>query len=182
MSALPKEGNQPRLRALGRAYCPALTRRRHAKDGATLNALNRFKCDGTGYVLAMDRAQASRLVGKLQALAADPAATEAEKALAGAKAEALSARFRLGVAEERRPRVQARRRYRIGRIWLLADSEWGSSNIKIEHWRNEWRITVDIGWVTRRASWDAAAARGDVTRGRKSPPRGPKGSPSDAGS
>ncbi len=139
----------------------------------------------------MDRAQASRLVGKLQALAADPAATEAEKALAGAKAEALSARFRLGVAEQRRPPRQARRRYRNGRVWVVSpDSRWGleafgidtveavidevmgakrgfhvstgkgSPNVKVEHHWGDWKITVDIGWVTRRASRSADAATG----------------------
>jgi hypothetical protein len=131
----------------------------------------------------MDRAQASRLVGKLQALAADPAATEAEKALAGAKAEALSARFRLGVAEPGRPRRHARRRYRIRRVWVASpDTRWGSPNLEVEDWRGDWKITVDIGWVTSGASWSAIAAGGDATPGRKTPSGDPKGSPSDAGS
>jgi hypothetical protein len=49
----------------------------------------------------MDRAQASRRVAKLRALGADRAATEAERALARAKADELSARSRLEAAEKR---------------------------------------------------------------------------------
>ena len=138
----------------------------------------------------MDRAQASRLVSKLEALAADRAATEAERTLAGAKAEELSARFRLGVAEQRRPRRQAGRRYRNGRVrvvlrdptgglesfgidtigtWIdevmgakrgfRASTAKGSSNVKVEHHWGDWKITLDIGWVTRRASRSAATGR-----------------------
>jgi hypothetical protein len=141
----------------------------------------------------VDRAQASRLVRKLQALAADQAATEAERALAGAKAEALSARFRLGVAEQRRPRQQAGRRYRKGRVRVVvrdptgglesfgidtigtwmdevmgakrgfhASTAEGSPKLKVEHHWGDWKITIDIGWATRRASRSAATGRSPV--------------------
>jgi hypothetical protein len=121
----------------------------------------------------MDRAQASRLVSKLQALAADPAATEAEKALAGAKAQALSARF--GLAEEGRPPRQARRRYHNGRVWVVSpDSSWGfvastgegSAIAKGKHRWGDWRITVDIGWRTSETSWSSSAL-GDRSRHRR---------------
>jgi hypothetical protein len=98
----------------------------------------------------MDRAQASRLVGKLQALAADPAATEAEKALARAKTEELSARFGFGLAEQRRAGRQARRRYRIDRLWIgsLDPTQIDASPpVEVEHWWSALKVDgVDIGW------------------------------------
>lgn len=103
----------------------------------------------------MDRAQASRLVAKLRALAADRAATDAEKALAHAKADELSARFGLGVAEEARP--QARRRYRARRVWAVSpDLGWifaasrnkQSPAAKAEHHWGDWKITIEVGWQT----------------------------------
>jgi hypothetical protein len=103
----------------------------------------------------MDRAQASRLVAKLRALGGDRAATDAERALAQAKADELSARFRLGVAEEARPRPRARRRYRARRAWVVSpDSGWifdasggkESPSAKVEHSWGDWKITIEIGW------------------------------------
>ena len=97
----------------------------------------------------MDRAQASRLVAKLRALAADRAATDAEKALAHAKADEL------GVAEE--ARSQARRRYRARRVWAESpDLGWifaASRNKqspagKAEHHWGDWKITIEVGWQT----------------------------------
>src|SRR5215208_130486 len=103
----------------------------------------------------MDRAQASRLVAKLRALGADRAATDAERALAHAKADELSARFRLGVAEEARPCPRTRRHYRARRIWVVSpDSGWisgtsrdkQSSTAKVEHHWGDWKITIAVGW------------------------------------
>ena len=95
---------------------------------------------------AMGRAHATRLVAKLRALGDDRAATEAEKALARAKADELSARFRLGVAEEARPRPQASRPYRFRRTWVVSpDSDW-LFNAKVEHHWGDWRINVEVGW------------------------------------
>ena len=105
----------------------------------------------------MDRAQAIRLVGKLRALANDQAATGAEKALARAKADELSVRYRLGAAEKVRPRPQSRRRYRTRRAWVeLPDSDWifdvelpDSDWIfdpKVEHHWGDWKIAIEIGW------------------------------------
>jgi hypothetical protein len=103
----------------------------------------------------MERAQASRLVAKLRALGADRAATDAERALAHAKADELSARFRLGVAEEAGPRPQARRPYRARRVWVVSpDSGWifgfsrgkESPTAKVEHHWGDWKITIEVGW------------------------------------
>jgi hypothetical protein len=116
----------------------------------------------------MDRTQAIRLVGKLQALAADRAATEAETALARAKANALSARFRLGVAERARTRRQVRRRYRARRAWVAspqpdssldASTGIGSPNVGASDDWGDWKITVEIGWWTSGASWSAFTDR-----------------------
>jgi hypothetical protein len=94
----------------------------------------------------MDRAQASRRVAKLRALGADRAATEAEKVLARAKADELTARYRLGAAEEARARPQSRRRYRARRAWVESpDLDW-IFDAKVErHW-GDWKITIEIGW------------------------------------
>jgi hypothetical protein len=94
----------------------------------------------------MDRAQASRRVAKLRALGADRAATEAEKALARAKADELSARYRLGPAAEARTSPQARGRYRARRAWVESpDSNW-IFDAKVEHHWGDWKITIEIGW------------------------------------
>jgi hypothetical protein len=94
----------------------------------------------------MDRTQASRRVAKLRALGADRAATEAEKALARAKADELSARYRLGAAEEARTRPQSRRRDRIRRVWVESpDSDW-IFDAKLERLWGDWKITIEIGW------------------------------------
>ena len=94
----------------------------------------------------MDRAQAIRLVGKLRALANDQAATGAEKALARAKADELSVRYRLGAAEKVRPRPQSRRRYRTRRAWVESpDSNW-IFDAKVEHHWGDWKITIEVGW------------------------------------
>jgi Protein of unknown function (DUF2786) len=93
---------------------------------------------------AMDRAQASRRVAKLRALGADRAATEAEKALARAKADELSARYRLEAAEEARPRPQSRHRTR--RVWVESpDLDW-IFDAKVEHHWGDWKIAIEIGW------------------------------------
>jgi hypothetical protein len=94
----------------------------------------------------MDRVQASRRVAKLRALGADRAATEAEKALARAKADELTARYRLEAVEEVRLRPQARRRYRARRAWVeSADSNW-IFDAKVDHHWGDWKITIEIGW------------------------------------
>jgi hypothetical protein len=93
----------------------------------------------------MDHAQASRRVAKLRALGADRAATEAEKAVARAKADELSARFRLGAAEGVQPRPQARRRYRARRAWVASlASDW-IFDAKVKHHWGDWKITIEIG-------------------------------------
>jgi hypothetical protein len=94
----------------------------------------------------MDRAEASRRVAKLRALDADRAATEAEKALARAKADELTARYRLGAAEEARIRPKSRRRYRTRRVRVKPpDLDW-IFDAKVErHW-GDWKITIEIGW------------------------------------
>jgi hypothetical protein len=101
----------------------------------------------------MDRGQAIRLVGKLRALAADRAATEAERALARAKADALSARFRLGVREQGRTGRQVHRRYRTRRVWVARtpsgwsfDASTGTTKAEVRHDWGDWKITVKIGW------------------------------------
>ena len=94
----------------------------------------------------MDRAQASRRVAKLRALGADRAATEAEKALARAKADELNARYRLEAAEEVRARRQSRRRYRARRAWVESpDLDW-IFEAKVEHHWGDWKIAIEIGW------------------------------------
>ena len=94
----------------------------------------------------MDRAQASRRVAKLRALGADRAATEAETALARAKADELSVRYRLGAAEEVRPHPQSQRRCRTRRAWVgLPDSDW-IFDAKVEHHWGDWKIAIKIGW------------------------------------
>jgi hypothetical protein len=94
----------------------------------------------------MDSAHATRLVAKLRALGGDPAATDAEKALARAKADELSARFRLGAAEEGRSRPQASRPYRFRRAWVVSpDSNW-IFNAKVAHHWGDWRINIEVGW------------------------------------
>jgi hypothetical protein len=84
-------------------------------------------------------------VAKLRALSADPAATEAEKALARAKADEFSARYRLEAAEEARRRPQSRRRHRTRRVWVESpDFNW-IFDAKVErHW-GDWKITIEIG-------------------------------------
>jgi hypothetical protein len=122
----------------------------------------------------MDRTQAIRLVGKLRALAADRSATEAERALACAKADALSTRFRLEVPERERARRQLRRRSRRRRAWVRPDPESyldastgiGSPNVEVRHDWGDWTITVEIGWWTSGASWNAFTARPSRVRRR----------------
>jgi uncharacterized protein DUF2786 len=100
----------------------------------------------------MDSAQASRLVTKLRALAADRAATDPEKALALAKADELSARFGLRVAEEARPRV--RRRHRVRPVsrdldWIFSASRaMHSPTAKAKHRWGDWKVTIEVGWRT----------------------------------
>jgi hypothetical protein len=117
----------------------------------------------------MDRGQAIRLVGKLRTLAADPAATGPERAAARAKADALDARFRLGIVEEGQPRRQTRRRYPDRGVRVSSpDPEWtfdssgdnGSFNVKVEHYwdGSDWKITIGIKWWTGGASRSALAA------------------------
>jgi hypothetical protein len=119
----------------------------------------------------MDSAQASRLVAKLRALSADRAATDAEKALAHAKANELSARFRLGVAEETGSRPRARRRYRTRRVrvvtpdsGLIFNASRGkeSPTAQVKHQWGDWKITIDVGWRIEpdRASRPARSRRG----------------------
>jgi Protein of unknown function (DUF2786) len=98
----------------------------------------------------MDRAQASRLVAKLRALAADRAATDSEKALALAKADELSTRFGLGVAEK--TKAQARRRHRVRSVsrdldWIFSASRaMHSPTAKAMHRWGDWKITIEVGW------------------------------------
>jgi len=122
--------------------------------------------------LAVDRAQAIRLVDKLQVLAADRAATEAERALARAKAEALSARFRLD-APLQESRRHVWRGYRAGRAWSASpeavwtfDTSTGKGpkvNVRHDWQRGGWKISVEIGWRTG-TSWSAFSSRGSRIR------------------
>jgi Protein of unknown function (DUF2786) len=94
----------------------------------------------------MDRAQVRRRVAKLRALSADRAATEAEKGFAQAKADELSARYGLEVAEEARTRPQSRRRHRTRRAWVESpDSSW-IFDANVEHHWGDWKITIELGW------------------------------------
>ena len=95
----------------------------------------------------MDRAHAARLVAKLRALGADHAATDAEKALARAKADELSARFRLRVTEEALPRPQAWRRHRFRRKRVVTPDFGWIFNAKVTHHWGDWRISVEVGWA-----------------------------------
>jgi hypothetical protein len=122
--------------------------------------------------LAVDRVQAIRLVEKLQVLAADRAATEAERALARAKADALSARFRLDVPLQE-SRRQVWRGYRAGRAWSASPEPVGTFDastgkgpkVNVRHgWqRGGWKISVEIGWRTG-TSWSAFSSRGSRVR------------------
>jgi hypothetical protein len=110
----------------------------------------------------MDRARANRLVAQLRALGNDRAATEAEKALARAKADELSARFRLGAAQEARSRAQARPAYRVRRARVrLRDFDW-IFNPRVEHHWGNWRIKIEVSW------WDEPSRVRRATRSRRS--------------
>lgn len=107
----------------------------------------------------MRREDAARLVPKLRALAADKAATPGEARLAREKADALVARYNLGVEEVRRsaPRRGRRRRARPAppadwAFWSIPNWDFdlqtgrASKNVKVHHYHDSrnWKIEIDL--------------------------------------
>jgi hypothetical protein len=107
--------------------------------------------------VAVDRAEAIQLIDKLQALAADRAATEAERAQARAKADALSARFRPGTPVH----------------GTLSTGEEPKGNLQ-HHWqRGGLRISVGIGLTTGALSRALSSPPSVVDAERSAPPGQP---------